>query len=98
MRECTQRTGCLNRVVDWTLQSQLFLNELYKEHPGWASTQKQEWGLFMLECLLHNMAAMQKREHQRHSLRSEPEMAEWAPEHPSMQTLLGSPDELLKVV
>ena len=53
----------------------------------------------MLECLLHNVAAMEKKEHPRHSQGPEPETAELAPEHPSMWTLLGSPDkEILEVV
>ena len=52
----------------------------------------------MLECLLHNMAAMHRKEHRRCSHGSEPGVAQLAPEHPSMWTLLGSPDaEILKV-
>ena len=45
------------------------------------------------------MVIMQRKEHQRHSQRLEAETAKLAPEHPSMQSLLGSPDaEILKVV
>ena len=78
---------------------QLFLDELHREHPGWTTTQKQEWCLFMLEHLLHNAATMQKRECQRHSQGPELETAESTPEHPSMQSPLGSPDgEILEVV
>ena len=47
----------------------------------------------MLECLLHNMAGMQRKEHQSCFWGPELEKAELAPEHPSVQTLLGSRDE-----
>ena len=98
VREYTQRTGCSNRVTDQTLWNQLFLDKLHKEHLGFSTTQKQEWGLFLLEPVLHNMATMQRKEHQRCSGGSEPETAKSAPEHPSVQILLGSPDaEILKV-
>ena len=80
-------------MPDWAPQSQLFLDELHREHPDWTTTQKQEWGLFMLEHLLHNVAAMCRKGCWRCSQESEMEMAESAPEHPSVQTLLGSPDE-----
>ena len=67
--------------------------------PGLGTTQKQEWDLFLLECMLHNVATMQRKEHQRHSWGSEPYMEESAPEHPSVWILLGSPDaEILKLV
>ena len=69
-----------------------------QEQPGWTTTQKQEWGLFMLEHLLHNMANMRRIEYQRHFQGSELEAAKLASEHPSVQTLLGSPNaEILKV-
>ena len=98
-REYTQRTGCLNRVEDQILWGQLFLDELHREHMGWTTTQKQEWGLFMLECLLHNTATMQRTECHRCSQGTELETAKLAPEHPSMWTLLGSPnEEILEVV
>ena len=61
-REYAQRTICLNRVADQILQGQLFLDELYREHLGWTTAQKQEWGLFMVECPLHSMATMWKKE------------------------------------
>ena len=86
------------RVADWILWGQLFLDELHREHFGRTTTQKQEWGLFMLEWLLHNVTAMHKTKHWRHSQGSKPETAESAPKHPSVQTLLGSPDkEILEV-
>ena len=97
-REFTQRTGCSNWVAEQTLWSQMFLNKLHREHLGWSISQKQEWGLFLLKCMLHNVTAMQRKVHQRCSLGSESEMAKSAPELPSLQTLLGSPDaEILKV-
>ena len=49
VKEFTQRTGCLNQVTDWALQSQLFLDEMKKEYPGWNTTHRQEWSLFLLE-------------------------------------------------
>ena len=98
VREFAQRTGCSNWVANWTLQSQVFLNELRREHLGWSITQKQEWGLFLLECMLHNGVTIWKEECQRHSRGLQSEMAESVPEHPSVQTLLGSCDtEILKV-
>ena len=98
MREFAQRTGCSNWVANQTLWSLLFLNELHREHLDWSTTWKQELGLFLLDCMLHNLAAMQNKECQRCSQGSESETAESAPEHPSMWTLLGSPDaEILKV-
>ena len=60
-----------------------------REHLGWSTAQKQEWGLFLLECILHNVATMWRKEYQRCSWGSK--MAESAPEHPSMWTILGSP-------
>ena len=61
--------------------------------------QKQEWGLFLLENLLHNAASMRRREHQRHSQVLQAETAEaMAPKHPSFWTLLGFMDvEILKI-
>ena len=98
VREFTQRTGCSNQVADWTLRSQLFLHELHREHLGWSTTQKQEWDLLLLEHMCHSVATMWRKEHQRCSQGSESEMAESAPEHPSVQALLGSPDaEILKM-
>ena len=81
------------------LIGQLFLNKLRKEHPGWSTAHKQEWGPFLLEYMFHNAAAMWKKEHQRHSWGLQAEMAEaMTPEHPFVWTLLGSVDsEILKV-
>ena len=76
MREFTQRTSCSNWVANQTLQSQLFLIKLHREHLGWSTTQKQEWGLFLLEHMLPNVATMQRKEHQRCSQGSELELAE----------------------
>ena len=63
VREFAQRINCTNWVADQILLSQLFLNELHREHLGWSTAQKQEWGLFLLEHMLHNMAAMLRKEH-----------------------------------
>ena len=87
VRDYAQRTGCLNRLADQIIQGQLFLDELHREHLGWTTAQKQEWGLFMLECLLHNVATLHKREHQMVSPGPKPGTAKLAPAHPSMQTL-----------
>ena len=47
--------------------------------------------------MLHNTASMWRKEHQRHSQALQATKV-LAPEHPSMRTLLGSPDaEILKV-
>ena len=94
-KEFTERTGCWKRVANWTLQAKLFLSELRREHPGGNTAQCQEWGLFLLECLLHNAAAMRWKEHKRlswkHSQAKWPEMSKvTAPEHPSIRTPLGS--------
>ena len=56
-KEFTQRNGS-NWVADETLRGQMFLNELKREHLGWSTAQKQDWGLFLLEHMLHNVAAM----------------------------------------
>ena len=45
--------------------------------------------------MLHNVAAMLRKECQRHSQGSQLEMTELAPEHLFMQTLLGSPDSVI---
>ena len=60
--EFIQRTGCSNRVAKQTLQGQLYLNKLRRQHPGWNTAQCQEWGLFLLEYLLHNAASMRRKE------------------------------------
>ena len=88
-----------NWVADQTLQGQLYLSELRREHPGWNTTWCLEWGLFLLEHLLHNAASMRRKEHQRCSqdLQAEPTKVT-APEHPSVRTLLGSTNaDILKV-
>ena len=98
-KEFTQQTGCSNCVADWTLRSQIFLDELRMEHPGWTTTHRQEWGLFLLEHLLHNAASMRKKEHQRYSQRSQTEEAkEVAPEYPSMRILIGATDDVITQV
>ena len=62
-KEFAQHTGCSNQVAEKTLWGQIFLNKLKMEHQGWTTTHKQEWGLFLLEHLLHNVASMRKKEH-----------------------------------
>ena len=52
----------LKRVTEWAVQGQLYLERLRRDHPGWSTACHQEWGLFLLECLLHNAAAMQRKE------------------------------------
>ena len=96
-REFTWRTSCSNWVADWTLRGQLFLNEIRREHLGWSTIHKQEWGLFLLEHMLHNAASMRRKEHQRHSQALQASKVA-APEHLFVWTLLGSMDsEILKV-
>ena len=94
-REYAQKTSCSNRVADWTIQSQLYLSDLRRENPGWNTAQHQEWGLFLLEHLLHDAASMKRKEYQRCSQALQAEMLKW---HPSVRTLLGFTDaEILKV-
>ena len=99
VKEFTQRTSCSNRVADQTLSGQLFLNELRQEHLSWSTTHKQEWGLFLLECLLHNAASMRRKGCQMHAQALQVDTAELtALEHHSIWTFLGSTDmEILKV-
>ena len=51
-------TGHLKRVADQAL----FLDELRRAHLGWNTIWHQEWRLFLLERLLNNAAAMQRKE------------------------------------
>ena len=86
MGEFAQHTGCSSCVTDRTLRSHIFLNELWREHPGWTIAHRQEWGLFLLEWPLHYVAFMKKKEHWRHSQRSwGEETEEQAPDHSSMR-------------
>ena len=72
--------------------------------PGWSTAHQHEWGLFLLECLLHNTAAMWQKERerttQRHPQAQPIEMAEvMVPAHSSVRTPLGSTDwEVLDIV
>ena len=93
VREYAQMTSCPNWVTNRTLWGQLYLSELRRKHPGWNATQYQEWGLFLLEGLLHNTVSIRGKEHQRHPQAPQAKMAEvTAPEHPTIRTLLGSTD------
>ena len=67
LKEDDQRTGHLKRVAEWALWGQLYFDEIRREHPTWKTTHHQEWGLFLIEHLLHNMAAMQKKERKWHT-------------------------------
>ena len=81
VREYAWWTSCSNCIVDWTLRSQIFLKELRREHPGWTTAQRQEWGLFLLEHLLHYADSMRKKECQWCSQRPQAEgTKEAAPE------------------
>ena len=62
-RDFAQCFGCSNCIADRTLRIQIFLDKLRIEHPGWTTTHRQEWGLFLLEHLLHNAAFVKKKEH-----------------------------------
>ena len=89
-------TSCSNHIADRALRTHIFLDEMRRKHPDWASTHKQEWGLSLLECLLLNVASMQKKECWRHSQRSQAEETEETnPEHPSMRTLIGATDDAI---
>ena len=60
-RDFAWHTSCSNGVADRTLRSQIFLNELRREHLGWTTSHRQEWGLFLLEHLLHYVASVKKK-------------------------------------
>ena len=90
VKEFDQRTGCSNWVADLVLQSQLFLDEMKKEHPGWNTVFRQERSLFPLEQMFHNAATMWCKEHQRCSKRLPLKPTETAPEHPSVWNIIGS--------
>ena len=97
VREFAWSISCSNQVAGWTLWSLLFLIKFQREHLGWSTTQKQEWGLFLWEWMLHNVASLQRKECWRCFWGLQLELAKSAPEHPSVQTLLGSPDsEILR--
>ena len=59
------RTSHSKRVAERALRGQLYLDELRREHLGWRTAHCQEWGFFLLKCLLHNAAAMWRREWER---------------------------------
>ena len=75
-KEFAWHTSCSNQFADRTLWSQIFLDKLKREHLGWTTTHRQEWGLFLLEHLLHNVDSMRKKECQRHFQRLQAE-ARW---------------------
>ena len=96
VKDFVQHTGCSNCIADRTPWSQIFLDELKREHPGWITTNRQEWRLFLLEHLLHNVTSMREKEHQRCSQRQQAEEAkEAAPENPSVRTLIGAIDDAI---
>ena len=99
VKEFAQRVRCSNRVADQTLRAQFFPNELQQEHPDWSTTHRQEWGLFLLESLLHSAASMRRKEHQRCPQALQVKMAKaMTPQHPSICTLLGSTDTEIRKI
>ena len=100
VRDFTWHTICSNHIADRTLRNQIFLNKLRREHPGWTTSHRQEWGLFLLQHLLHYAASMKKKECWGCSQRSQDEETEEvAPEHPSMRALLdATDDDIIQVV
>ena len=56
---------------------------------------KTRMGPVLVGAHVHNTATMQRKEHQRYSGGSQLETTDMAPKHPSMQTLLGSPDSAI---
>ena len=96
VRDFAQHTSCSNHVADRTLRSQILLDKLRREHLGWTTTHKQEWGLFLLENMLQNAASMKKEVCERCSHRSQSEKSkEEAPEHPLVRTFIGTTDEAI---
>ena len=97
-KEDTQRTGHSKRVAERALWGQLYLDEIRKKYLTWKTTCHQEWELFLLEHLLHNVVAMWRKEwewHLRmgHHSQQTAMAEEMASEHPSIRTLLGSPNQ-----
>ena len=93
-----QGTGCSKWPTEHAQSWQLFLNEQSKDHPDMNVAHCQEWGLFLLECLLHNVVTMRKREiqwqlhrcpHSNQSVTAK----ETAPVHLSVRSLRGSANE-----
>ena len=87
----------LKRVTEQALWGQLYLDELRRDHLGWSTAHHQEWGLFLLDHLLHNTAAIWQKERERTTQscpQAQPiEMAEvTAPTCPSVRILLVSTD------
>ena len=75
VRDFTWQTDCSNHIADRNCEE--------SDLPWWVEegTYWQEWGLFLLEHLLHYADSMWKKEHWRCSRR--PQAEEAAPEHPS---------------
>ena len=98
-----QRTRCSKWVTKHALRWQLFLDEQSKDHPDWSVTHCKERGLFLPECLFHNMAVMKIREMQWHLQRwpySHQSMTaeKTFPVYLSVKNLLGSAnEEILKL-
>ena len=98
-----QRTGCSKWVTECPLRWQLFLDNQSKNHPDWSVAHPQEWGLFLLECQIHNAVTMRKSELQQclqRCLYSHQSVTskETAPVHQSVRSLLGSAnEEILKL-
>ena len=58
VKQVALRTGCSKGVAEWAPQLQLYVDELRRDHPGRRTASHQEWGLFLLECLFHNVVAL----------------------------------------
>ena len=91
--------AALTWVAHQTLQDQMLLNELRREHLGWSAAHKQELGLFSAGAHAPQHGYHVEKDHQRHLQASQVERAKvMVPENPSTWTLLGLLDsEILKV-
>ena len=90
-KEDAQQMGCLKRVMERALWGQLYLDKLRMTCLGWSTACHQEWGLFLLEHLPHNVVAMQKREREWHARRCPPHITNGQPERWPLNTPLSGP-------
>ena len=91
-------------LANWLFWPHCWLDTEEPDLPPWAEERttglnyhpRQEWGLFLLEHLLHYTDSMRKKEHWRHSWWPQTEgTKEAAPKHPFVRALLGTTHEAI---
>ena len=75
VREYAQRTGCSKTGCQPDSLEPVILRQITQGASGLDYSLETEWGLFLLEHMLYNVAAMWRKENQRCSWRLELEMA-----------------------